>query len=100
MLTAVDRADDVLFFFQGEDGIRDDLVTGVQTCALPISSCTETRSGSGKYRGSLCMMSCEIRTLVFAGNSYSPSRKGASARRPITQTGGYKRIDSRSTVSV
>src|SRR5258708_18872231 len=26
------------FFFQGEDGIRDDLVTGVQTCALPISS--------------------------------------------------------------
>src|SRR5258708_11616810 len=24
-------------FFQAEDGIRDDLVTGVQTCALPIS---------------------------------------------------------------
>src|SRR5258708_19659642 len=23
-------------FFQAEDGIRDDLVTGVQTCALPI----------------------------------------------------------------
>src|SRR5207244_8013688 len=27
----------VVFFFQAEDGIRDDLVTGVQTCALPIS---------------------------------------------------------------
>ena len=26
------------FFFQAEDGIRDRLVTGVQTCALPISS--------------------------------------------------------------
>src|SRR5438105_10477491 len=26
------------FFFQAEDGIRDPLVTGVQTCALPISS--------------------------------------------------------------
>src|SRR2546425_2289566 len=26
------------FFFQAEDGIRDKLVTGVQTCALPISS--------------------------------------------------------------
>src|SRR5258708_23959158 len=25
------------FFFQAEDGIRDDLVTGVQTCDLPIS---------------------------------------------------------------
>src|SRR5699024_12005509 len=26
-----------LFFFQAEDGIRDRNVTGVQTCALPIS---------------------------------------------------------------
>src|SRR5256886_8048494 len=26
-----------LFFFQAEDGIRDLTVTGVQTCALPIS---------------------------------------------------------------
>src|SRR5258708_39718414 len=26
----------LFFFFQAEDGIRDDLVTGVQTCALPI----------------------------------------------------------------
>src|SRR2546425_8134389 len=29
----------VFFFFQAEDGIRDKLVTGVQTCALPISPC-------------------------------------------------------------
>src|SRR5436190_22665874 len=28
---------DVFFFFQAEDGIRDHCVTGVQTCALPIS---------------------------------------------------------------
>src|SRR2546429_9947563 len=27
----------ILFFFQAEDGIRDVAVTGVQTCALPIS---------------------------------------------------------------
>src|SRR5215204_6911621 len=26
------------FFFQAEDGIRDHCVTGVQTCALPIST--------------------------------------------------------------
>src|SRR5438105_12713694 len=26
----------IFFFFQAEDGIRDPLVTGVQTCALPI----------------------------------------------------------------
>src|SRR5207244_5650059 len=29
-------ASQFFFFFQAEDGIRDDLVTGVQTCALPI----------------------------------------------------------------
>src|SRR5438093_13674170 len=27
----------IVFFFQAEDGIRDWSVTGVQTCALPIS---------------------------------------------------------------
>src|SRR5215216_3532639 len=35
----------VFFFFQAEDGIRDDLVTGVQTCALPISF---DRGGQGQ----------------------------------------------------
>src|SRR5690554_7432918 len=29
------------FFFQAEDGIRDADVTGVQTCALPISKIEE-----------------------------------------------------------
>src|SRR5256885_11112079 len=29
---------DRFFFFQAEDGIRDYKVTGVQTCALPISA--------------------------------------------------------------
>src|SRR2546428_8078541 len=32
----------VLFFFQAEDGIRDLIVTGVQTCALPISRSART----------------------------------------------------------
>src|SRR3989441_7983994 len=31
------------FFFQAEDGIRDKLVTGVQTCALPISGSLRLR---------------------------------------------------------
>src|SRR5690606_41164252 len=31
------RASSFFFFFQAEDGIRDFHVTGVQTCALPIS---------------------------------------------------------------
>src|SRR3989440_5214846 len=31
------------FFFQAEDGIRDLIVTGVQTCALPIYSKLDPR---------------------------------------------------------
>ena len=39
------NAEDVKrFFFQAEDGIRDYDVTGVQTCALPIS---QNRGGAG-----------------------------------------------------
>src|SRR5947209_19767360 len=33
----MDRLLSQIFFFQAEDGIRDIGVTGVQTCALPIS---------------------------------------------------------------
>src|SRR6516165_2546866 len=44
------------FFFQAEDGIRDLTVTGVQTCALPISGgCprrpARSRSAGGQGRG-------------------------------------------------
>src|SRR5438309_6098171 len=39
------------FFFQAEDGIRDGTVTGVQTCALPISQsaadCAGRPAGTG-----------------------------------------------------
>src|SRR5256885_11540217 len=34
------------FFFQAEDGIRDYKVTGVQTCALPISDAEVARRGA------------------------------------------------------
>src|SRR5947209_12625904 len=37
-IAAILRASHLLFFFQAEDGIRDIGVTGVQTCALPISA--------------------------------------------------------------
>src|SRR5437870_12685554 len=44
------------FFFQAEDGIRDGHVTGVQTCALPISrahlpSLLRAQGVSGEGRG-------------------------------------------------
>src|SRR5687767_7361307 len=39
------------FFFQAEDGIRDKLVTGVQTCALPISPKPDAREGQAGLPG-------------------------------------------------
>src|SRR5688572_32243777 len=42
----------VFFFFQAEDGIRDLTVTGVQTCALPISAApTLTTAVEGRIDG-------------------------------------------------
>src|SRR5206468_10326205 len=44
------------FFFQAEDGIRDLIVTGVQTCALPISptepACRRAAALQSKHRAS------------------------------------------------
>src|SRR2546429_3152698 len=37
----------LFFFFQAEDGIRDVAVTGVQTCALPISSVSHEAGNYG-----------------------------------------------------
>src|SRR3989442_12803557 len=66
------EAFDVLFFFfQAEDGIRDADVTGVQTCALPISS---TPDGRRARTGSTCARG---RTR---GSSARPPRRGQDPR--------------------
>src|SRR5256886_12506864 len=55
----------LLFFFQAEDGIRDLTVTGVQTCALPISSPdAELREITYKVLGTFCMLFREVRHPV------------------------------------
>src|SRR5215211_6086707 len=59
------------FFFQAEDGIRDHCVTGVQTCALPISQ----RADEGKQtyevqRGSIYDSIKALGRIV--GSSESP----------------------------
>src|SRR2546425_1849504 len=62
------------FFFQAEDGIRDKLVTGVQTCALPISP-----------RGPRCSAECAWSSAAAATarpRSARPSRPRARVRTP------------------
>src|SRR5437764_11419777 len=41
----------LFFFFQAEDGIRDTSVTGVQTCALPISLRSSGVGAHGQFAG-------------------------------------------------
>src|SRR6476660_8963063 len=54
------------FFFQAEDGIRDDLVTGFQTCALPICLLL-TGEASGQLFGDEAVG--PVRELQAAGGS-------------------------------
>src|SRR5438309_11290422 len=50
------------FFFQAEDGIRDGTVTGVQTCALPISSkCSRWRTTSRPATCTACLEVVRLR---------------------------------------
>src|SRR5688500_19539387 len=58
------------FFFQAEDGIRDYKVTGVQTCALPISI----------FAGSPRWMTRSITTTTSAR---MPSTKNRSEERRV-----------------
>src|SRR5436309_11511249 len=56
------------FFFQAEDGIRDFHVTGVQTCALPISSAgARYLLERGAEPGRILMEAVSLDTI---GNAY------------------------------
>src|SRR5438132_11020990 len=43
------------FFFQAEDGIRDHCVTGVQTCALPISGLVDRAAATRREHDPLAV---------------------------------------------
>src|SRR2546426_622491 len=72
------------FFFQAEDGIRDYKVTGVQTCALPISRpCAAWRRCSARGRGCACG-TCRRWTPPPSRRPWSPAtrRERRSGRDP------------------
>src|SRR6266581_2389500 len=71
----------VVFFFQAEDGIRDGRVTGVQTCALPISSgCTSATT----RRIELVPMSIAARRGKAEGSAAGfAGACGAAGRAPV-----------------
>src|SRR5256884_4411387 len=63
---AAGRDERRLVFFQAEDGIRDVAVTGVQTCALPISNVTEGLKQTGRQASSGIRSRFLTHTLVVA----------------------------------
>src|SRR5229473_3758264 len=59
------------FFFQAEDGIRDKLVTGVQTCALPISG---AREAAARIRADRAARDCRASSAEQRGGAVRPHR--------------------------
>src|SRR6266508_3961242 len=74
------------FFFQAEDGIRDGHVTGVQTCALPISATDESVYLEGLQRGQdllVVQAEDEIACIQMAiGAANAGARAGTSTSGP------------------
>src|SRR5699024_11997347 len=71
------------FFFQAEDGIRDRNVTGVQTCALPISS----PPGRIAHRSGA--------VGAAEASKARPARHGLVPRPPPPATGGRSRVGTK-----
>src|SRR5690606_40323289 len=57
----------LFFFFQAEDGIRDFHVTGVQTCALPISA--RDSLGPDHSAAGACAMKCSYRARLTSSRT-------------------------------
>src|SRR3989338_10361918 len=54
-----------VFFLKEEDGIRDGTVTGVQTCALPISTGLGSVATAGTYTTTEGLSECVRRATKF-----------------------------------
>src|SRR5206468_8925443 len=76
----------IFFFFQAEDGIRGLIVTGVQTCALPISLPARARqSPLSPFRAG----------RVRPANRTRPPRRAPAAGRPSGVAAGCPRSEER-----
>src|SRR5260370_10963541 len=68
----------LFFFFQAEDGIRDSSVTGVQTCALPISGASVVMIERGTVGGTCVNTGCVPCKALLAA---AAARHGAAGQR-------------------
>src|SRR5207253_10952092 len=77
------------FFFQAEDGIRDGHVTGVQTCALPISVelCRSGRKLESALRSNVGQIALRLALVDVLAVQVEAETEIVSAPRPA-QVGG------------
>src|SRR2546425_9510012 len=78
----------LFFFFQAEDGIRDKLVTGVQTCALPICARVDPHAhrDEGDGHDDPAVEEGQCQRIRFAGGSPRAARRIFSAKVPAKAT--------------
>src|SRR5256884_4119978 len=79
--------DAAFFFFQAEDGIRDVAVTGVQTCALPISLSIRAVSVA---RGGSVGTSCDLVSAL--GKQFSKRRKRGTSSLNRMASGTFRAV--------
>src|SRR5256885_12963859 len=82
-----------VFFFQAEDGIRDYKVTGVQTCALPISDSRPAQSALAPSRHPRGLAGTLRSLRIRNAGRRRRSHPGTAARRT-----GHALLDRKSVV--
>src|SRR5947208_15565816 len=82
-----------IFFFQAEDGIRDDLVTGVQTCALPILPSDFPLMGVQQGCKTVMIYSPVPLAGYWEANLFKDGGKGQKAFRKIGRASCRERVE-------
>src|SRR2546426_7232106 len=84
----------LFFFFQAEDGIRDYKVTGVQTCALPISADYRVVSEIGPDHRKTFVVAVSVAGQVLASGAGANKKEAeqAAARQALERLLGAKEL--------
>src|SRR3989441_10812266 len=88
-----------VFFFQAEDGIRDKLVTGVQTCALPISMGLAFGSGGMAALLAFLLGIVVMRPAMMRSAALQQSLASASPEDRATRSAEIQRLRARGAMT-